>query len=430
MRIVSIVTALLVSALLFAIVFQREALLDFARQATPEALMRGDTPGTGGTDKQAEPQATAATEAASQNAAELAPGTVSVIARHSVAREVDSAVVLRGETTAARQVDVRAETTARVASEPLRKGSFVNEGELLCQLEPGTRESALAEAEARLAEARARVPEAGARVAEAQARLEEAKINDNAASSLQLDGFASATRVATTKAAVSSAEATVESAKSGLESTQAGIQAAEAAVASARKEIERLEIHAPFAGLLESDGAELGSLLQAGGICATVIQLDPIKMVAFVPETEVTRIEIGAPAAARLTGGEETKGRVTFLSRSADETTRTFRVEVQVPNAALALRAGQTAEILIEAEGAMAHLLPQSALTLNDEGALGVRTVTADDEAQFIPVTLLRDTREGVLVTGLPDKVDVITVGQEYVVDGVPVAATYKEVTQ
>ncbi|WP_435312207.1 efflux RND transporter periplasmic adaptor subunit [Primorskyibacter sedentarius] len=426
MRIISIITAILVSALLFAVVFQREALLEFARQMTPAALLGDEAPAPA-TEEAAEAPAPEAQEQAAET---TRPGTVSVIALRSVAREVDSAVVLRGETTAARQVEVRSETTARVMSEPLRKGSFVNEGQLLCRLEPGTREASLAEAEARLAEARARVPEAQARVVEAQARLEEARINDNAASSLRQDGFASATRVATTKAAVSSAEASVESAKSGLESAQAGIEAAEAAVASAKKEIERLEIMAPFEGLLESDTAEIGSLLQAGGICGTVIQLDPIKLVAFVPETEVARIEIGARAGARLTGGEQTQGRVTFLSRSADETTRTFRVEVEVPNPALSLRAGQTAEILIEAEGAMAHLLPQSALTLNDEGALGVRTVAEGEVALFMPVTLMRDTREGVLVSGLPDVVDVITVGQEYVIDGVPVAATFKEVTQ
>jgi multidrug efflux system membrane fusion protein len=118
---------------------------------------------------------------------------------------------------------------------------------------------------------------------------------------------------------------------------------------------------------------------------------------------------------------------VTFLSRSADPTTRTFRVEVEVTNADLAIRDGQTAEIVVASEGRKAHLLPQSALTLDDTGALGIRTLDADNSVSFMPVTMLRDTIEGVWLTDLPDQVNVITIGQEYVIDGVTVAPTFAE---
>ena len=53
--------------------------------------------------------------------------------------------------------------------------------------------------------------------------------------------------------------------------------------------------------------------------------------------------------------------------------------------------------------------------------------VADDNTAQFLPVTLLRDTVDGVWVAGLPDTVDVIIVGQEYVIDGVPIAPTLQE---
>lgn len=69
-------------------------------------------------------------------------------------------------------------------------------------------------------------------------------------------------------------------------------------------------------------------------------------------------------------------------------------------------------------------------MTLDDEGRLGVRIVDAQSLAQFVPVTLLRDTRDGVWLAGLPDQADVILVGQEYVVDGVPVAPSFEEITQ
>jgi len=136
---------------------------------------------------------------------------------------------------------------------------------------------------------------------------------------------------------------------------------------------------------------------------------------------------VGALAGARLSDGRELRGRVTFLSRRADDTTRTFRLEIEVPNADLSVRDGQTAELLIASDGAKAHLLPQSTLTLNDDGVLGVRLVGDGNLTVFAPVQLLRDTVQGVWVTGLPDAADVITVGQEYVVEGVEVAPSFQE---
>lgn len=414
MRIVPFLTAIVVTAMLYLLVMERETLMAFAigeQEITSE-------------DKTDIPAADAPAMAA------LAQSMVKVVVQTSEAEEIDSAVLLRGETEAARQVEVRAETTAQVISEPLRRGTFVEAGQMLCTLDPGTRHTVVAQAQADLANAMAQVPQAEARVKEAQARLDEAKINDNVATKLSETGYASDTRVAATQAAVLSAEAGVESARSGLETTQAGIRAAEAAVAAAEKEIERLIITAPFAGLLENDTAELGSLMSAGATCGTIIQLDPIKVVGYVPETQVHRVALGSLAGARLTDGREVRGRVTFLSRSADPQTRTFRVDIDVANADMSIRDGQTADILIASAGSKAHLLPGSALTLDDQGDLGVRVIEEGNVVAFKAVTLMRDTAEGVWVTGLGDSADVIVVGQEYVVDGVTVEPTYREASK
>ncbi|MEX0317289.1 MAG: efflux RND transporter periplasmic adaptor subunit [Ruegeria sp.] len=414
MRLIPIVTAFLVITALYLLVFEREALLAFAR----------------GEAAAAQPVDAEATDAASEAVAEAAENAVGVVALRSVAREIDSAVVLRGQTKAVRQVEVRAETTSTVISEPKRKGVFVEAGDLLCELDAGTRHAALAETRARKIEAESRIPEAEARLDEARARLAEAEINNTAARKLSETGYASETRRISTEAAMRAAEAGIKSAEAGLETTRAGIEAATATVAAAEREIDRLTIEAPFQGLLESDTAELGSLMQPGGLCATVIQLDPIKLVGFVPETEVNRITVGAMAGAELVTGLQVQGRVTFLSRSADETTRTFEVEITVPNPELLIRDGQTATIQISAEGAKAHLLPQSALTLNNEGQLGVRIVGANNVVDFLSVQLLRDSADGVWIGGLPETADVIVVGQEFVTKGVAVAPTYQEVSQ
>ena len=418
MRFFSILAALIVAVVLALAIFARPQLL---------AMLGG-----GGTDGASDVQTASAVDAtAAAPATENKPKRVKVTVARFIAQQVDSAVVLRGQTSAMRQVETRSETSAVVTSAPLRKGAQIEEGQALCVLASGTRGAALDEARARLEEAKSRVPESEARVSEAQARLEEAEINQNAASKLSEGGFATQTRLAGADAAIAAARAGVTSATAGLRAAKSGIQAATAAVAGAEKEIERLTITAPFAGLLESDTAELGSLLQPGALCATIIQLNPIKLVAFVPETEVNRVSLGARAGARLAaGGNDLLGKVTFLSRSADPATRTFRVEIEVPNDDLMIRDGQTAEIAIASEGVTAHLIPQSALTLDNDGALGVRLVDDAALVSFAPVNVMRDTAEGIWVTGLPEQADVIVVGQEYVTAGVTVEPTMREVSQ
>lgn len=398
MRIASIITAILVVIGIFFFVFERDALKEMsgADVATQESETVDATPPA--------------------ERIEASSGAVKVVVRNSTARELESAVVLRGQTQAARTVQVSSETSGRVISEPLRKGAYVDAGQLLCELDPGTRET-------RLAEAKAGLPTAEARVVEARARLNEAETSLNNANRLADGGYASDTQVI-------SAEAGVESARAALSAAQAGVESARAAVASAEKEIENLSIRAPFAGLLETDTAELGQLMQPGALCATVIQLDPIKLIAYAPEAEVDRIEVGTLAGARLVSGQEVSGRVTFLSRSADPATRTFRVEIEIPNTDFAIRDGQTVEMAIRSDGKLAHLIAQSSLTLDDDGALGVRVVDEDNTVAFMPVSVLRDTREGIWVTGLPEEITLITVGQEYVRAGVTVEPHLEEMSQ
>ncbi|APX88813.1 efflux transporter periplasmic adaptor subunit [Brevirhabdus pacifica] len=457
MKLLPLITAALVVFALYVSVFERDRVLEFARStgfgSQQEETVTADSSPTEGT---ADPDTAPAPEAQGEHqGADDGVRRVSVVALRSHAAMVDSAVTLRGRTEASRQVDVRSETSGLIRSAPLPKGSKVTAGQVLCEVAPGTREISLAsaqsqlrEAQSRLPEARARVPEAEARlseararVKEAEARLAEAEINQRAASRLGQGGFASEIRVVTAQAALEAARAGVETANSSLESARsgiesalagieaatAGIQSAQAGVAAAEKELERLNITAPFDGLLESDTAELGSLLQPGALCATLLRLDPILLVGFVPELEVGRITVGAPATARLVDGTELTGDVSFLSRAADEATRTFRVEVTVPNADLTLSDGQTAEILIAAPGVTAHFLPQSALTLNDHGDLGVRVVGKDSLAHFQPVSVQRDTARGIWLSGLPESADVIVLGQEYVTEGSPVTPTYRE---
>lgn len=406
MRLFPILTAVLVVAGLFMLVFQRDTLDQAAgvTDASDTAMTPQDQPTEGQTG-------------------------LSVVVLKSEARKVETPIVIRGRTEATRRVELRAETTGQVISDKLAKGLTVAKGDVMCRLDPGTRAASLAEAKARLAEAKARAPEAEARVIEAQARLDEATINLTAAEKLSQGGFASDTRVANARAGVEAARAGVISAQSGAASSDAAIQSAAAAVAGAEREIERLEIRAPFAGELETDTADIGTLLQAGAQCVTLVQYDPVRVVGFVSELLVDQLSTGLVANVRLASGRTMQGTVTFVADTADPVTRTFRVDVEVTPAEgeAPVRAGQTAEIVATGQGTVAHLLPQSALTLNDDGTLGVRVALEGDTAGFLPVTVVRDSLKGVWVTGLGDTAEVITIGHHYVTDGSPLAITYQE---
>lgn len=325
------------------------------------------------------------TQAEAQTDDAPSPDRVKVTAIRSVAEAVESSVVLRGRTEAPRSVEVRSETSGLVISEPLRRGARVEAGDPMCEVAPGVRRAALDEARARLAEA---------------------EINFRAAEGLREGGFAPETRLANARAALQSAQAGLDRAVEGM---------------------ARLVMHAPFDGLLETDTAELGSLLQPGALCATLIQLDPMKLVGFATELQVARLTEGARAGARLAGGREVAGQVSFIARSADPQTRTFRVEVTVPNPDNSIRDGQSADIMIEADGREGHLIPASALTLNDAGKLGLRLVDAESRVSFAPVTVLRDTDDGVWLAGLPDDISAIIVGQEFTRAGATVDVTWAE---
>lgn len=367
MRVTPLLTACLVLATLYLLVMERPLLMSLA--GAPAAAQSGEA---------AAPEPVAAEPVA---AVAAAPGALRVVVQRSTEREIEQAVVLRGRTEAARRVEVRAETSGLVISDPRPRGSAVAEGDVLCELDPGTRRASLAEAEARLAEA---------------------EINFTAASRLSEDGFAARSRVA---------------------AAQAAVRAAQAAVEAAQAELDRLTIRAPFAGTLEADTAERGSLLTPGALCGVVILLDPIRLVGYVSEAQIDQLVLGAPAGGRLASGREVAGRVTFLARSADPATRTFRVEVTVANPDLTIREGLSADILIRAASRRGHLVPASALTLDEDGRLGLRLVDADNITRFAPVEVLRDTAQGFWVTGLPETVDIVVVGQEFVGDGVRVDA-------
>ena len=187
------------------------------------------------------------------------------------------------------------------------------------------------------------------------------------------------------------------------------------------------KIVAPFSGYLESLKVDEGDFLNTGAICASLIDPDPMLLVADIAEKDIAQIQLGSEANAKLISGRMISGEVTFIASSADQNTRTFRVEISVDNKDRTIRDGVSAEIYIKGKEELAHIISPAILSLNDQGKLGVRTVTAENKVEFKEIKILEDTNNGMWVSGLGKEARIITLGQEYVFQGqtVNVKETY-----
>ena len=182
-------------------------------------------------------------------------------------------------------------------------------------------------------------------------------------------------------------------------------------------ELNRTEVKAPFSGFIEQI-VKPGNFLERGQICATIIQLDPITLIAGVPEYDINKVRIGQNVFVELVTGQKINGKLTFVSKSASPDTRTFSVESQIQNSDGKVKDGLTAEISIEIDKVMAHKISPSILLLNDEGKLGIRIVNKRKYANFVEIIILEDSEEGLWVTGIPEEVEIIIQGQGFVENG------------
>jgi multidrug efflux system membrane fusion protein len=181
-------------------------------------------------------------------------------------------------------------------------------------------------------------------------------------------------------------------------------------------ELNRTEVKAPFSGYIEQI-VKPGNFLERGQNCATIIQLDPIIFVAEVPEFSINKIETGQKVSMKLVTGELINGNLTFVSKSASPSTRTFKVESQISNKDGNVRDGVTAEMTIKTKVVKAHKISPSILLLNDAGKIGVRSIK-DSIVIFNEVKILEDSESGLWITGLPESLELIVQGQGFVEDG------------
>ena len=206
---------------------------------------------------------------------------------------------------------------------------------------------------------------------------------------------------------------------------EAQLKAAEAALAGAEAERERGVVRAPWSGVVQDVAVEIGqaAFSFAGRELATLIALDPMLAVVEVAERKLAGINIGDIADVRLVTGQAARGKVRFVAQSASQTTRTYRVEIELPNADRKIPDGITLEAVLPLAPTPASRIPRSALTFSSGGDLGVRVVATDDRVEFAPISVIEDEQSMMWVTGLPDGARVIVQGQDFVREGQEVEA-------
>jgi multidrug efflux system membrane fusion protein len=206
--------------------------------------------------------------------------------------------------------------------------------------------------------------------------------------------------------------------KLNLTELAANLALAQAQVAAMEIEISHLSIESPIEGVLDIRAIEIGSYLQVADPVATIIDLDPIVLVGYATERDVGQLEIGGAAEARLLDGREVTGKLRFISSRAEQETRTFRIEVEVPNADYAIRDGLSAELVIPVDAVPAHRISPAILTLGPSGEVGVKLVDEANKVRFTAVDILREDPTGLWIVGLPEQARMIVVGQDFVLDG------------
>jgi HlyD family secretion protein len=152
------------------------------------------------------------------------------------------------------------------------------------------------------------------------------------------------------KAALNSKRAMYDSAIQNAKNLRASIQAAEASLKLADRQLRDTEIRAPFDGFVEKRLVNPGELVKAQTPVMSIVRLNPLKVVAEIPEKMAPWVSTGQPADLRVDAYQDRTftAKVSRISPAVNATTRAFPFEALVPNEQSALKPGTFARVHIE----------------------------------------------------------------------------------
>ncbi len=130
-----------------------------------------------------------------------------------------------------------------------------------------------------------------------------------------------------------------------IQAIKAQVSQARAAFKSAQLRLEKAEVTTPISGILASINIEAGEMAGMQPVAA-VVNLDQVKVVAYISETNVNKIQAGEEVTVNFNALEkEFRGRIKSISPVMDARKKAFPVEVVVDNQDHLIKAGMYAEI-------------------------------------------------------------------------------------
>ena len=296
--------------------------------------------------------------------------------RNQIAEPVIRYISVYGQTEPLRTVELNSETEGRIESIGAKRGLRLEKGDVILRLDMRDR---------------------NARLEQTRASVNEHRTAYRAQLELKSQGYVSETQIA---------------------ETLAKLEAAKADLIRAKLDLEYMLIRAPFDGVLQERDVEIGDFVRAGDPVATFVDNTSIIVSGTISEQDVGFVRIDDIGHANLATGQKISGRIRYISPVADQSTRTFMVELEVPNEAGDLPAGVTAEMQLPGGSALAQKISPSLLTLDAGGVVGVKVLDELNRVVFYPVEMAVSKPDGVWVTGLPETARIITVGQGYAAVG------------
>ena len=317
-----------------------------------------------------------ASSAAARNAnPEAAAATVKVVRvqREPVARSV----TVSGTLAAEEQVTVSFKVTGRVEELRVDLGSAVHKGDVIARLTPTDFDLRLRQADAALQQARARLGldpdgetdtidiEQTGLVRQARAAMNEARRQRERVATFVDRGISAKADLEAADAALEIAEGKHQDALEEVRNRQAVLAQRRSEVALARQQLDDTVLRSPIDGVVRERLVFAGEYRSAGTPVVTVVRQHPLRLQLAIPERASSALQVGQRVRVSVEGiADVHEGRVTRVSPSIAEGTRTLPIEAEVPNTEGKLRPGTFAKADIVTAEDPALMVPQSALVV------------------------------------------------------------------
>lgn len=185
---------------------------------------------------------------------------------------------------------------------------------------------------------------------------------------------------------------------------------------------ENTVLVSPVNGVVTARNFDNGDM--ASGAILTVMQIQPVKVLVNVSESDFTKVKIGMSVDVNVEvyGDEVFKGKVSLIHPTIDPATRTFVTEINIPNTDSRIRPGMFARVNIDFGNVNRVVVPDQAVVKRSGSGDRLVYVYKDGKVSFNQVQLGRHIDKTYeLISGVENGAEVVIAGQSRLKDGASV---------